>query len=108
MTTDNDTIVNNTETTETAIPRSVSSLLHILATDETYQGMTDEEIQSIVDYEKHLSYIKGQNEQVIAEMANHCNLLQSQTATALQAQESMLQSIIDRASNLQLQVVQHG
>lgn len=90
------------------LPRSISALLHILAIDETYQGMTDEEIQSIVDYEKHLSYIEGQNAQVTIEMANHCSLIQSQTEAALQNQNNMLQSIIDRATSPQLQVVQYG
>lgn len=93
---------------ETSSPRSVSALLHILETDGTYQGMTDEEIQSIVDYEKQLARMEGTTEQLQSEHANHCASMQALTATALQEQETMLQSIIDRASNPQLQVIQYG
>ena len=93
---------------ETSTPRSVSALLHILETDGTYQGMTDEEIQSIVDYEKQLARMQGKTEQLQDEYANHCASMQALTATALQEQETMLQSIIERASNPQLQVIQYG
>lgn len=93
---------------ETSTSRSVSMLLHILETDGTYQGMTDEEIQSIVDYEKQLARTEGMTEQLQTEYANHCASMQALTTTALQEQESMLQSIIDRASNPQLQVIQYG
>ena len=93
---------------ENSTPRSVSVLLHILETDGTYQGMTDEEIQSIVDYEKQLAHMEGSTEQLHDEYANHCAAMQELTASSLQAQETMLQSIIDRASNPQLQVIQYG
>ena len=93
---------------ETPTPRSVSALLHILETDGTYQGMTDEEIQSIVDYEKQLARMEGSTEQVHNEYANHCASMQELTASSLQVQEAMLQSIIERASNPQLQVIQYG
>ena len=93
---------------EISTPRSVSVLLHILETDGTYQGMTDEEIQSIVDYEKQLARTEGSTEQLHNEYANHCASIQELTASALQAQETMLQSIVERASNPQLQVIQYG
>lgn len=93
---------------ENSTPRSVSVLLHILETDGTYQGMTDEEIQSIVDYEKQLAHMEGSTEQLHDEYANHCASMQKLTASSLQAQETMLQSIIERASNPQLQVIQYG
>lgn len=93
---------------EISTPRSVSMLLHILETDGTYQGMTDEEIQSIVDYEKQLARMAGVTEQLQDEHANHCASMQALTTAALQEQESMLQFIIDRASNPQLQVIQYG
>ena len=93
---------------EISTPRSVSVLLHILETDGTYQGMTDEEIQSIVDYEKQLSRTEGSTEQLHNEYANHFASIQELTASSLQAQETMLQSIIERASNPQLQVIQYG
>lgn len=93
---------------EISTPRSVSVLLHILETDGTYQGMTDEEIQSIVDYEKQIARTEGSTEQLHDEYANHCASIQELTASALQAQETMLQSIVERASNPQLQVIQYG
>ena len=93
---------------ENTTPRSVSVLLHILETDGTYQGMTDEEIQSIVDYEKQLARMEGMTEQLHDEYANHCASMQELTASSLQVQEAMLQSIIERASNPQLQVIQYG
>ena len=88
--------------------RSVSVLLNILETTGTYQGMTDAEIQSIVDYEKQISFNDGTIAQMQTEYANHCNAMQQLTASSLQAQETMLQSIIERASNPQLQVIQYG
>lgn len=93
---------------EISTHRSVSVLLHILETDGTYQGMTDVEIQSIVDYEKQLARIEGSTEQLHNEYANHCTSIQELTASSLQAQETMLQSIVERASNPQLQVIQYG
>ena len=88
--------------------RSVSVLLDVLATTGTYQEMSDAEIQSIVDYEKQRSYNEGQLHQMQDEYANNCASMQALTTTALQGQEDMLQSIIDRASNPQLQVIQYG
>lgn len=105
MTTEIESVTNENESSS---QRSVSVLLNILQNDGTYQEMTDAEIQSIVDYEKHISYVEGKTEELQQNYMNYNAQMQSQTATALQAQESMLQSIIDRASNLQLQVVQHG
>lgn len=106
MPTNEEVVQENSE--EISTPRSVSMLLHILETDGTYQGMTDEEIQSIVDYEKQQSFNEGTIYQLQTEHANHCASVQALTTTALQEQESMLQSIIERASNPQLQVIQYG
>lgn len=102
---------NETETVETVEvvePRSISVLLYILAQEGTYQGMTDAEIQSIVDYEKNLSYMDGKQDQINSEQAQHSAAVRTIVSQSLQAQESMLQSIVNRASNLQLRVVQHG
>ena len=43
-----------TETT-TQEPRTLDVLLSL----DTYQGMTDEEIQTIIDYEKEMAYGRG-------------------------------------------------
>lgn len=88
--------------------RSVSVLLNILETTGTYQGMTDAEIQSIVDYEKQLSYVEGETAQTQQNYANHCASIQALTEAALQDQQTMLQFIVERASNPQLQVIQYG
>lgn len=83
-------------------------MLNILDTDGTFQGMTDIEIQSIIDYEKQLSYMQGVAAQTQSDYAQHCASMQEITASSLQAQEAMLQSIVERASNPQLQVIQYG
>lgn len=98
----------STETTQVVEPRSISILLHILAQDETYQGMTDAEIQSIVDYEKNLSYLDGKSDQIHDNQTQHNAAMRTMVSQSLQAQESMLQSIVDRATSPQLQVVQYG
>lgn len=88
--------------------RSVSVLLNILETDGTFQGMTDAEIQSIIDYEKQRSYNAGKTNQLQDSYESHRASIQAMTITALQDQEAMLQSILNRASNPQLQVIQYG
>lgn len=97
-----------TSNEEMAVQRGVSELLAILEDTGSYQGMTDAEIQSIVDYEKTLSFQRGRTEGTESILTQHCASILSETTSALQAQTSMLQSIIDRATNLQLQGVQHG
>ena len=97
-----------TSNEEMAVQRGVSELLAILEDTGSYQEMTDAEIQSIVDYEKTLSFQRGRTEGTESVLTQHCASVLSTTANALQAQTSMLQSIIDRSTNLQLQGVQHG
>lgn len=97
-----------TSNEETVVQRSVSELLAILEDTGSYQEMTDAEIQSIVDYEKTLSFQRGRTEGTGSVFTQHCASILSETTTALQAQSSMIQSLIDRATNLQLQGVQHG
>lgn len=105
-TSDND--VDIPVTNEVPTPRSVSMLLHILETDGTYQGMTDEEIQSIIDYKIDVAHANGRQELMQSVYVEHCESMETLTAAALQEQASMLQSIIDRASNPHLQVVDYG
>lgn len=93
---------------EVVEPRTVSQLLYILETEGTFQGMTDAEIQSIIDYEKQRARIQGNTEQLETDFAAHCAAIQANTATALQSQETMLQSILNRASSPRLQVIQYG
>lgn len=93
---------------EISTQRSISVLMNILETDGTFKDMTDAEIQSIIDYEKHIAYMNGTNAQLQNEHATYCTSMQEITASSLQAQEAMLQSIVERASNPQLQVIQYG
>ena len=59
MTTENETTSSVDETTETTPKkRSVAELISL----GTYQGMTDEEIQSIIDFEKNLAEQNGRIE----------------------------------------------
>lgn len=93
-------------------PRSVSELLQILANTGTYQGMTDAELQSIIDHEKEVSYAQGHTdglqENVLNVRQKYEAALTNATATALQGQRELLESIMNRASSTRLRVIQYG
>lgn len=109
MTTDNvEQVESDNEQPTENIQRDVSELLHILETEGTYQGMTDAEIQSIVDHEKHCARMAGRTEQMASAQNAQYEHMRTRMDASLQAQETMLQSIIERASNPKLQVVQYG
>lgn len=109
MTTDNDNIETiETEPEPEVTPRSVAVLLNILQTENTFQGMTDAEIQSIVDYEKNMSFMQGKSTQQQNSYTDYHTTMQSRMDAALQEQQSMLESIMNRASNSQSTVVQYG
>lgn len=109
MTTNNENIeVVETETESETTQRSVAVLLNILQTENTFQGMTDAEIQSIIDYEKNMSYMRGQSTQQQSSYTDYHTTMQSRMDAALQEQQSMLESIMNRASNSQSTVVQYG
>lgn len=93
---------------ETTVARSVSILLEILANENTYQGMTDEEIQSIVDYKEHIAYQNGRADEGAAMQAQYNSEMLRVTQQSLQAETDLLQSIVERASNPVLEVVQYG
>lgn len=93
-------------------PRALSELIQILHETGTYQGMSDAEIQSIIDYEKTVSYNRGHNEGMhennIA-MQQHFDLAMAEaTEATLQRQNDMLESILNRARTPQLRVIQYG
>lgn len=109
MTTDNvEQVESGNEQATGNAQRSVSVLLDVLQREGTYQGMTDAEIQSLIDYEKNCSYMDGAREQLAETQQQQRDRIAALTASSLQAQETMLQSIIDRATNPQMQVVQYG
>lgn len=85
-------------------PRSISALLAL----GTYQGMTDEEIQIVIDYYVSLAEINTRSDTINAQTTQSIATAVSDAHTLAQTQAAMLQSIIDRATNLQLQGVQHG
>ena len=93
-----------TNENEVTTPRSVATLLTL----DTYQGMTDEEIQSLIDY--HISITEASTRAATLNDVTAQNIaaVTTNSQTVAQAQAAMLQSIIDRATNLQLQGVQHG
>lgn len=93
---------------ETTTARSVSVLLEILDNEKTYQGMTDEEIQSIVDYKEHFAYQNGRADESAAMHAQYNSEMLKVTQQSLQAETNLLQSIVERASNPVLKVVQYG
>ena len=99
-------------TDENVQQRTVTELLQILETDGTYQGMTDAEIQSIVDYKQEVSYATGRtdglNENVSTLHNQFSNSIRATTTSALQQQTAMIESILEIASNPQLQVIQYG
>ena len=93
-----------TNENEVTTPRSVATLLTL----DTYQGMTDEEIQSLIDY--HISITEASTRAATLNDVTAQNIaaVTTNSQTVAQAQAAMLQSIIDRATNLQLQGVQYG
>lgn len=95
------------ETSQTT-QRTVNQLLSEFELTGTYQNMTDEEIQSLVDYWKQLSYNEGSISATATVFQQHSTAVQAATETALQAQTSMLESIINRATNLHLETVHYG
>ena len=90
----------------------MSELIEILNNTQSYQEMSDVEIQMIVEHEKEMSYGQGYNdglaENITLSQRQFDNAILAETRNALQTQQNMLQSIIDRASNPQLQVIQYG
>lgn len=108
MTTSDAKVEEMSEKVEEVKQRSVSELLTVLEKDNTFQGMTDDEIRSIIKYEKQLSEMDGNIKRLNSKTTDYHAEMSEQTATALQNQEKMLQSLVDRATNLQLKVVQYG
>ena len=93
-------------------PRAISELMQILHETGTYQEMSDAEIQSVIDYEKTVSYNHGYNEGLhennIA-MQQHFDMAMAEaTGATLQRQSDMIESILNRARNTQLRVIQYG
>ena len=93
-----------TNENEVTTPRSVATLLAL----DTYQGMTDDEIQSLIDYYVATTEANTRATTMNDITSQNIATVATNAQTVAQAQAAMLQSIIDRATNLQLQGVQHG
>ena len=81
-----------TEETQTQEPRSINELLSL----GTYQDMTDEEIDSIIDYKVQL---ETTNEINLADISNRTQALNELVAQELEnhnALVAMVQSIMNR------------
>lgn len=91
MTTENETTSSVDETTETTPKkRSVAELISL----GTYQGMTDEEIQSIIDFEKNLAEQNGRIEALKQTDIVTMNEILESNRAAQQHSEEVLKSIL--------------
>lgn len=82
------------DTTESATQRTVSELLKLY----TYQGMTDAEIQSLIDYYKQSSYNQGVSESNAAALDRRTEEMLKQasdaSATAAAAFDAAIKSTV--------------
>lgn len=91
MTTENETTSSVDETTETTPKkRSVAELISL----GTYQGMTDEEIQSIIDFEKNLAEQNGRIEALKQTDIVTMNEILESNRAAQQHSEEVLKSVL--------------
>lgn len=91
MTTENETTSSVDETTETTPKkRSVAELISL----GTYQGMTDEEIQSIIDFEKNLAEQNGRIEALKQTDIVTMNEIIESNRAAQQHSEEVLKSVL--------------
>lgn len=88
-------------TTETSNIIELQRPIHILLDLDTYQGMTDSEIQSLIDYKINLAI---QNAEVQAQLDTIKHSMDAQLDTYRQLAEDsqeMLKSVRSRTLNLQ-------
>lgn len=91
MTTENEATSSVDETTETTPKkRSVAELISL----GTYQGMTDEEIQSIIDFEKNLAEQNGRIEALKQTDIVTMNEILESNRAAQQHSEEVLKSVL--------------
>lgn len=100
MTTDNNEV--STEVTEEVKQRSVSELLQL----DTYQGMTDAEIQSIIDYYKEDSYNQGWQAGNTSAVLTELESAKEQSAKAYETAEAAFNMAIN--SVVKLESVDNG
>lgn len=80
----------------TTSPRNINTLLAL----NTYQGMTDEEVELVLAYKVQQAMIQEQIETKNAIMQQEMTQRVAVTQTALQQTNNLLQSILNRDSGL--------
>lgn len=93
MTTSNDT---STSITEEAKDRSVNELLKLT----TYQGMTDSEIDSLIDYKVNIARMNGMVDAKAAIMSETNNAIIEEQKQACENSQKVLESLLSRPVTL--------
>lgn len=86
-----------TNETEEVKQRSVSELLQL----DTYQGMTDEEIQSLIDFYKHDSYTQGWQKGNTEAVLDKVEAAQEASAAAYEKAEAAFNAAVYSVLNLE-------
>ena len=90
MTTDETSTTDATQHEEKPKKRSLSELMAL----KTYQGMTDEEIQSIIDFEKQIAMQNGRTEALRATDIVAMNEIVESNRSTQQHSEEVLKSVL--------------
>lgn len=91
-------MLTNDELNEVMEPRDINTLLAL----NTYQDMSDEEIDSIIDYKCNLSFAQGQLDTETVARVNATNQIIAANAANHATLVSMVESIIERQSELEV------
>lgn len=90
MTTEDTSTTESTQAEEKPKKRSLSELMAL----KTYQGMTDEEIQSIIDFEKQIAMQNGRTEALRATDIVTMNEIVESNRSTQQHSEEVLKSVL--------------
>lgn len=90
MTTEDTSTTESTQAEEKPKKRSLSELMAL----KTYQGMTDEEIQSIIDFEKQIATQNGKTEALRTTDIVTMNEIVEANRSAQRQSEEVLKSIL--------------
>lgn len=84
------TTENTNETVEVSTPRSIGTLMNL----GTFQGMTDEEIQKIIDFKVNIAHMDEESK--AAKYAAKCNMetIETEMANMIESNESMMKKIL--------------
>lgn len=77
--------------------REVSELLSL----DTFQGMTDDEIQSIIDYKMRVAFDSALTSAIIAEHTEHLNNIAEDNRRNMETINDMVKSIVRRQVPMQ-------